>query len=117
MKKRRMKAGEAFVGMKRSGSQLLEKCLLVVMMLIYKGMDWIGVGIDVFGGDEPSEAEHGGLLVAPIERLDRENVERSIDAESLEGVVKTTAPLNGGKSRVARRLYDVDITEFDKPSM
>jgi hypothetical protein len=26
MKKRRMKAGEAFVGMKRRGSQLLDRC-------------------------------------------------------------------------------------------
>jgi hypothetical protein len=87
------------------------------MMLIYKGMDMDGLALRLMlGGDEPSEAEHGGLLVAPIERLDRENVERSIDAESLEGVVKLTAPLSGGKSRVAR-LYDVDITGFDKPSM
>jgi hypothetical protein len=63
------------------------------------------------GGNEPSKAKHGELSVAASERIEGDYAERGTVADLEEGVVKLKAPLNDGKSRVARP-YDVDITEY-----
>ncbi len=48
-KKRKMKAGEALVGMKRIGSQLCTR----VRVSCECGFDWVGV-------NKPAETEHAG---------------------------------------------------------